>query len=362
MVYNKKFIQFNDLVFDTVSNMQSAAYTASAKTFASAYSFRHGDYMPFKNTHVLLNSSTVSMTLIFDLKMINCEERPLYIDFIREQLARHGKLWAVQNNTLLWAYATMTNYREDTNLFKDRYIVDVNFVLYEGVWHKADWLRTFLVPYDYCTFTECFAFPTYDPCTSNCCNCVQNALTPCNCECDCVKKEDALCYNKDIIPSLYDCDTGYRVIYSCTAAEKYFGDFLDDAHLGQKLCSSPTDCPGWNDSGLASGQFISRTDIPTENIRIRLHGEFKNLRIVINDNENVFKGELSGVVDIRPNGEVYNYELGCVCDEPLSVDTWAIPTGMDYGWQVRQGANRVLIDAGTCCPFCAWIESDDITY
>ena len=358
MVYHKKYLQFNDLVFDTVSNAQSATYSASTKLFSTAYSFTHGDYTPFKSTHALLNASSVSMTLIFNLKHIDCDDRPSYINFVKEQLSKHGRLWAVQEDTLLWAYATLANYREESGIYRNHYVVDVSFTLYEGVWHKADWLRTFIVPYDDCTYTECFSIPEYDPCQDNCCSCNREMVEPCSCDCDCVGERDALCFNKDLIPGLYDCDTGYRIIYSCTAANKYFGDFLDNNHLGQKFCSAPDGC----DNGSANGIFISRSDIPTNGIRIRMHGEFHNPVVTINGNSNMIRGDYKGTIDIRPNGEIYAYEDNCFCNEPLPVDTWVILDGMDYGWEVHQGANRVTIDAGTCCPFCVWIESDDLTF
>ena len=358
MVYSKKYIQFNNLVFDTVSSVRDATYSVASKTFSASYSFTHGDYTPFKSSHALLNAATVSMTLIFDMKLIDCTVRHQYTDFIKQELAKHGRLWAIQDDTLLWARATMSNYREDVNGWKDRFIVDVNFTLYEGVWHKADMLRTFIVPYDYCTFSDCFTIPEYNPCKENCCSCNTEMNEPCTCECDCVDERDALCFNKGLVREMYDCVPAYRIIYSCTAANKYFGDFLDDNHLGQKFCSAPGVC----DDGTAGGIFISRTDIPTSTIRIRMHGEFHNPIITINGNSNQIMGDYKGTLDIRSNGEVYSYEYDCFCPDPLPVDVWSIPEGMSYGWVIHQGNNRVTVDAGTCCPFCVWIESDDITF
>ena len=362
MVYNKKYIQFNNLVFDTVSRTRDATYSASSKLYSSPYSYIHGTYTPFKSTHVLLNSATVSMTLMFNLKDIHCEERPLYLNFVKEELSRHGRLWAVQNHTLLWAWATLSNYREDNTPFKDYYSVDVSFTLYEGVWHKADWLRTFILPYDPCTFSDCFAIEEHDPCQNDCCSCNTDIADLCTCECNCVDEKDALCYNKDLIDKLYDCEPMYRVVYSCTSANKYFGSFLDNDHLGQKFCSMPGEC---QTTGMVVGSYNSRTDIPTSSVRIRIyaHDEMLNPRIEINGNANVIRGTYKGVLDIKPNGEVYNHPSpDCFCNTPLPVDVWEIPEGMDYGWVVHQGMNRVNIDIGTCCPFCVWIETDELTY
>lgn len=371
MLYKRRYIQFNNLVFGSVIDADD--YTATWKTSDTEYGFIHGAYTPFKRKGGLLRSGRVSMTVVLNMQQLPCEDRPFYVRFVKNELATQGRLWAVQDNTLIWAYAYLTSYRESTRSRTNELEIDLNFELPEGVWHKADKRKTYLVPFDPCDFMDCYDYHEADPCVDNCCDCDSKPMIDsrcytvdiaccdckpikiCDCDCDAVTKEQSLCMMKDVLQKFYDCEVQYRVIYSCIAAKKYFGDFLDDNRTGQKFCN---DC-----GGPISGRLYSDTDLPTDGVKITLRGEMQNPYIEINGNGNTIKGEYSGVLEIRPDGTVYAYkDENCPCEEPLPVDTWMIPSGMEYGWTVEQGYNRVIIDPGSCCHACAWIEVDALTF
>lgn len=369
MYYKRRYIQYNDLVFGGVDVIDEDDYNVSFKSFSSEYGFGHGSYAPWKGAFV--RSGSVSLTIILRMKQLPCEDRPFYVRFAKSQLTKPGRLWAIQDNRLIWAWAYPSGYSESTRSKKDELEIDVNFDIPEGVWHKADKLKTFLVPFAVCDFMDCYDYHEIDPCNPFCCDCGREPkgigkcyptdFSCCGCpgeysccgDCDQVSEENALCYFKDL-QDFYDCDGGgFKIIYSCAAADKFFGDFLKDEHPGQKFCATCGDA--------ASGILYSDTDIPTEGVKITIHGKVKDPYIEINGNGNSILGEYDGVLEVRPDGSVYNYVEGCEKCDPLPVDVWSIMPGMSYGWTVDQGKNRVLIDGGSCCSYCAWIEVDALT-
>lgn len=353
MRFDKRYIQYNNLVFDEVI---SDGYQSSFKTFESEYGSSHGSYFPQKRKGGLLRASSVTMTLIIHMRVLPCEIRPFYPSFVIEQLTTQGKLWAIQNGTLLWAHAVLTSYYDRANLFNDTLEVDVEFYLPEGVWHKADKQRTFLVPYDPCELMDCYDFQEVQPCKQkDCCNCGPLPKEACDCNCcDDVLKEHALCYNLDKIKDFVCQPADFKVIYDCKKAEEFFnGSFLSDDRMGQKFCATCGE--------IIAGQFYSETDIPTDGLKITLHGKFKNPYIEINGNGNYIKGEYDGVLEIYGDGKAYFGVEGCEPCELLPVSSWIIPEGMDYGWMVYPRKNRVIIDGGACCTYCAYIETDPLT-
>lgn len=358
MIYKRHYIQYNDLVFDEVDMVDEDDYSVSFKTFDSEYGFTHGSYAPYKHRGSLIKASSVSMTLTLRMKKLPCSVRPFYRRFVLAQLQEQGKLWAVQDNTLIWAYAYLKGYSESQSVKRDTIEIDIDFALPEGVWHKADKLTTFLVPYDVCDFMDCYEFKDINPCggdDGNCCDCGTNVETDfCEC-CDCwqVTKDMALCYHTDDLQKVYDCyGGGFRVVVDCAKGEEFFfNSFYGSTHFGTKLCSS---------NGYIAGKVYSDTDIPTRGITIMLHGHVKDPYIEINGNGNVIKGEYDGVLTIYPDGTVTSGSDNCV--STLSVDKWVIPQGMDYGWEIHQGNNRVIIELGDCCQTaCAYIMVDSLT-
>lgn len=367
MQYVKRFLQFNNLVFDEVDMVESDTYSSATKDWDKEYTFTHGAYFPKKRKSALFKASRVSMTLTLRMEKVSCDERPHYMRFAKAQLMEHGRLWAIQDGELLWAYASLSDLREYQSRRWDRVSFDVDFKIPEGVWHKADKQRTFLLPYDPCDFMECFEITDLQPCNPAttagfCCDHCTGAKEPIHCDCcgdDCdhIDKEMAYCYHVGEIRNLDGCDTlGYRLMYDCAAAERFFGDFLSDERIGQRFCS---DC-----GKPAGGYLISDTDVPTQDLKITLHGQVHNPYIEINGNGNWIRGDYDGILVIYSNGEVYNYPDGdCKCEtNPISIDNWIIPPGMEDGWTVYPGKNRITIDFGDCCAGCAYVEVNGLTF
>ena len=363
MIYEKKYLQFNELVFDGYDMISDYSEPVSYKGNSQPYSFGHGAYRPLKANYLFVNERQVSMTLTLKTKKVPCEYRQFYVRFAEQELGKPGRLWAIKNNEIIWAYASATNIRPIANNRKDEVTYDIEFVIPGGVWHKADKLKTFVLPYDVCTFMDCKGYKTIDPCeqkktSGDCClDCLdKNAMRDANyderCFCCCVEQicnYHALCFNTDKLQGFYSCDTPFQLIYDCEKAELY----NDGEPLGQKLCTKDT-C-----SNIIAGRVYSETDIPTRDMKIEIVGSMSNPIININGNVNVIKGDYEHL-QINADGSVY--EITECCENLISADKWSIPKGMDYGWTIYPQENSVIIDTGDCCGRkCAYISMDNLT-
>lgn len=353
MIYARRYVQFNDLVIDGYDMIKETNSSVSTKQNTETLPYTHGDYVPFKHNYMLMEPQEVSMTLTLHMKKLECEKRPFYRTHAIEQLMKPGKLWAIQNGEIVWAYAYVTNLDPDEGALSNTLSAVVDFNVYEGIWHKADKQRTFLRDYDVCDlFDECSDFKIVNPCKENnidCCNdCYEKKELPnpsCECCCDRVNESMALCNFKHL-DDYFDCTTGYKIEYDCKQAEKIFGD------IGQKICAKDA-C-----SNIIAGQLYSDTDIPTSDVTIILSKGGKNPRITINDNTNTILGEYDGKLVIKPNGDVIH--ITDCCSEYLTADVWAIPPGQKYGWEVHRGNNRFIVDS-CCAGACAYVDVGGIT-
>ena len=354
MIYERRYVQFNDLVIDGYDMISESDSDVSFKYVSHEKTFGNGSYVPFKKDHVFTEEGSVSLTLKLHMKKLPCEQRPLYRQMAMSELVRPGKLWAVQNNELVWAYAVLTNKGEQNSYAADKIVLSVDFRLPEGIWHKADKQKTFLQDYNVCTFMDCYDFKVYDPCKS-CCECEEVFDVACNCcICDTICKEMALCYNTDRLQSAYEpCDGGvdFHIVYDCIKGQEFFGDY----YLGQKFCT------GDSCSGVIAGLVYGITDIPTDSFVLTIHGKMKDPEITINGNTNVLKGEYDGTLTIRPNGEALFSNDDCCEGTLIDVNKWVVPKNMNYGWMIYPGNNRLVINTNMCCTSCAYVDIDGIT-
>ena len=353
MIYKRHYVQFNDLVFDGLDMIEEEDTSVSFKVNDHEYTFKHGSYIPFKKDYMLAQAGEVAFTLYLKMKKLPCHVREFYPSFAVTQLSKPGKLWAVQNNTLIWAYAYMSEYVMVSDAKKNELKIDVTFGLPEGVWHKADQMRVFLHPYDKCEFMDCYHYKKIHPCHTECCHCA-TPVEDCNCcECWSVTEDMALCYQDDLSDFYSKCDVPWHIVYDCQSAERFFGGYNDKDYFGQKFCS---------DCGAMYGLLYSDTEIPTEGVKITIHGAVNDPEITINGNTNIIKGSYDGELTIYPDGSVY-YSPECSdCQNLVDVSNWVIPNGMDYGWEVHAGNNSIKIEPNdTCNLVCAYIEVDALT-
>lgn len=369
MYFEKRYLQFNDLVFDGYDMISDYDEPIQYKGSSTAYSYTHGSYRAFKSDYLYVSERQVNMTITLKLKKIPCEYRKWYVQFAEQELGKPGRLWAIKNDTILWAFAAVNNIRPVNNGRQNEVVYDVEFVIPGGVWHKADKAKTFVLPYDVCALMDCKGFEEYDPCATanggDCCEaCQDNKLyrdmrDRCGCCCeDDLCPDMALCYHQDELQKFYSCDTPYQLVYSCLAAKK----FSVEKALGQRLCTDDI-C----DQSVVAGRIYSDTDIPTENMTITLVGDMVNPRININGNVNYIEGEYSGILTITPSGDIYYQQCDNECCEPELLDpsVWKIPTGNDYGWTIYPQLNSVIVEFNTCCSQCGrqcvYIDHEGIT-
>jgi len=359
--YRRHYVQFNNLVFYNIDMVDEDDYVVNFKTFDEEYTFTDGSYYPLKQEYSIPKMGRVSFTIRLDLQALACEWRPYYIRFATNELQKPGRLWAVKDEELIWAWANITTYREDLDETKGYYSIDVSVDLWEGYWHKADKLKTFIKEFDPCDFMDRYDWKDDDPCDEfaadgDCCDCSgsREPLGACDCCGHDIEKEDALCYFDDY-QAFYECEKSYEIFYDCVAFDKFFNDPLSNDWHGRKFCSV---C-----DGHIAGRVYVNTDRPTESYIIRLHGEeMHDPYIEINGNYNIIKGDYSGWLEIHSDGTVYTYkDHDCPGCDPLPISVWHIPAGEEYGWTFYQGYNRFEIDAGTCCQLCVYFQVDGLS-
>jgi len=273
-------------------------------------------------------------------------------------LAKPGKLWAIDGHQLLWTNAYVQEFSEPYST--DKYIIemDIDFVLYEGVWHKADVRKTFLQPYDSCNFAQCLDFREIDECLDCCVNCQQPKPSTCNkcrCECDFLTAEWSLCeLKKEIAADFYGkCNNSYRIIYNCEAGKKIWGE---EKMLGEKICK-PDTC-----KDIIAGQFYSETVLDSENVMITLIGGMKNPIITVNGNTMQIMGEYYGKLTLTSSGDIYYLEDECCNELMIDINRLVIPEGSTFGFLIHQGMNSVIVETNNCCDMtCIYLKIDNIT-
>lgn len=366
MYYEKFYVQYNNLVFDGYDMISDFDAELSFKGGSSEYSYGDGAYAPYKNKRMFIASRSVDMTITLKVNRLPCEYRQYYVRYAEEELTKPGRLWAVKNNELIWAWAYPNNMSQVISHRQNEVVYDVEFTLPEGVWHKADKQKTFLLPYNVCVFMECKGYKEYDPCAEiplgDCCAaCDENKAKKTedeNCFCCCVDEitaDMALCYHKNDLQGYYSCEAPYQIVYDCAHADK----FNPNDHFGQKICESDG-C----EMSVIAGRFYSDTDLSTDGVTLVLTGKMKSPWITINGNTNIIQGEYDGTLTIKPNGDVYYSGNSCCDGELLDPSVWIVPKGMRYGWTIEPRNNSIIINLNDCCGgerACVYIQLDNIT-
>lgn len=365
MYYKRRYVQFNDLVFDNYDMISTSAHRVDFKSNPQEISYGHGVYMAYKENYMFAGAQDVSLTLTFNMLRLPCEYREYYKQFAIKQIVRPGKLWAVVNDELIWAKAHVTSISESEDAMRDQYIINVDFLLPEGVWHKADKYKTFIRPYDICTFFDCKGYQEPSPCPplytaqdGDCCTeCLNRKADEkanretCECCCSSLTKDRALCYQRDKLQKVYQgCSPMFRIDYDCEKACEFFPE------MGEKICTSDT-C-----NNIIAGRFYSDTEMPTKGVTLVIEGKVNDAQITINGTKNIIEGEYDKLI-IEPDGDVYSVDEGNCCETLLSPSVWTLPSATtDFGWTVRQGMNRLIIDRGSCCGrACAYVRVDSLT-
>ena len=355
----RKYVQFNDWVFDSYDTISKATYKVGTKTEPHEYSFGHGSYIGAKGINQFWTEGELSLSIDVNYRLYRKEDRKYVLNFIKQNMQKHGKIWAIQDDKILWAWAYVEEFSDEYERWKDHYSFDVDFKLWEGVWHVADLTDLFLLPYDVCDFTEDYDFQEVDPCGDlDCCaSCSTKYQATCpDCVNDCLDVENNACVlmggnnRQSVLDGFLNCGKSYRIVMNCNKGASLFGDRA----LGNKICKD-----GFCKSAIA-GKFYSDTYADTDLVSFTLSGHWQDPLIDINGTKLLIKGEYDGTLRMDESGNVTFQEDEC-CPEveiPLNDVQWQ----NDFGFTVHQGMNRVTVE-GSCCEMgCIYIKTDGISY
>lgn len=359
----RKYVQLNDLVIDNYDMLKTADLSGGFKYHSTEYSFGHGSYTNFRSEQAFSKEQQVSLTLKLDYRKLSREQRTHYLDWLHYNITRHGKIWAIEGDTLLWAYCYVDDFSKPYLYEKYKCEIDVDLVLWEGIWHKADGRRTFLKPYAACDFLECLNLKAIDECTgcldADCLSCLgkqdHEDCESCYCHEAYFTKEHALCSLKKEIANVFykQCGDSYQILTNCSVGNKLWGE---ESMLGTKICKKESCKP------LIAGRFYSNTVLSTGNVTITIIGVINNPIITINDNTMEIDGSFDGILTLTPSGEVYFAEDFKCKPKLLPVETVKIPHGNTFGFTIHQGENRIIIDTQDCCKMtCVYLDFERIT-
>lgn len=345
----KRVLQFNNLVFSYDEN-STISYTSSFKGESVPYTNAlHGSYYPNFGEWGKLETSEIEVELVFDFRHFNSENDYIrYMRFIKRELGRSGKLWAVQGGSeVVWANARVLSINEvNADYETNKLHLSVQFELIDGFWVLASQTRTFLADYDVKDFVD---FDT------NYCYSLSDLAGGCDRGLSCFP------CNKVEQEHNYPNDTAYRPLCQFSKAEltkmlsvscpgsyiiKYDCDmeadrFCYDTSWGERKRLRKT---ALNYGNTTEYTFCSRTDIPTELVRVTLVGSFENPSVTINDRTVTISGSFQNqAITI---GEGLNVSLSDDIRAPYSAQTSLVNqttfSGVPY-FQMNPGVNTIKV-------------------
>lgn len=348
----RQYLQYNDIVIASAEELTSASLQWDTKIDTQEYSFGHGSYLPLKDDQLFLTEQELSLSLNIDYRLFPRDNRRFINDFLNLNLIKPGKIWAIQDGVLLWAYAYLKSGGEEYDKYIGFLSKDVDFILPEGHWHIAKKRRTFLLPYDSCDVVECYDFRDVDDCLSCCVTCSsgpENTCTTCFCDCGDAVEENSLCgMSQEELDNFAQCGKSYKIIYDCRAGRKIFGK----KDWGIKISKD------YIDSAVIAGRVYSNTILNTDGVDVVLQGTFQDPKITINDISITIKGDYDGWIKIRSDGSAYYTEDLCCEFEPIDMDK-VIYHQKKY-FRVHHGENRIIVENSCCGAASIYIDIDEI--
>jgi hypothetical protein len=363
----KRLLQFNQLVF-AFGWVTDPSYTVSFKGETQPYTnAAHGGYFPTFGEFGKLNVAEFSATVAFDFKKVECEDREQYARYIKRQLALAGKLWATQNGgEIIWTNARVRSINEVVNIPEetDMLRLNITFELVDGYWRIAKPTRTFLCedfcvsrfkdfdPY-YCTDLDDMVGQCGKDGTSKCFPCLQSLFkdpvvigcydkdTPERYE-STIQYHPLCYYKKESLRQMFSksCPNNHFIDYSCEAEEVWF---CYDASWGKKFRLRADDK---NNRNVTRIQLCSRTDLPTQMVRIRLYGDWTMNKITVRQLNPYYMAEykkLPGNVLANDNRVMDSLVIGTP-SLPFNVGK-AVVTG-GYGANIYYSQNLKKPDKG----------------
>lgn len=299
--YPRIYIQYNDLVFSGMSSVTSADLSGDFKISTTEYPFQSGSYYggSFKNGDLVMSEQDLSLSLELPFIRLTRLQALDYHNYIMYNLSKPGRIWAIDTGgILIWAWAIPKHppYTEYSSSNGKTLSMNMDFLLPEGIWYKANTYNVFLQDYSLCDFKDCFG----TDCSHSCNAQKPNENTKARLWCDVTECMNwcHICWNP------YDnCETPYRIIYNCNRGEEYYGTKT----WGQEFMG---------DENCLSGNFCSNT-IRTAKVQATLVGKYKNPKVTINDTTIQVMGTYDGRLVFTTDGKVLYYESDGCDDEEL---------------------------------------------
>ena len=232
-----------------------------------------------------------------------------YITWLKRQITKKRRLWAVDyDGRLMWAWARVASWNIDVDKSNPVRLTEINFsfIVFTGVWNKADPHNTFIQteidclcePWNTlcgigcvrtgCEKTGCDESSNCNTCGDNCADCCSGAYE---------QKPYCELINRYNFSDL--CNNDYRIWYSCGEGQRVWGDL-----------ATKGEC--FDVEGDGTITLCSETDIDTTRIVIRGEGEWTNPRILINNIYGFFGWE--DAPRIFPEGWEANSMTGSIRD------------------------------------------------
>lgn len=365
----KRLLQFNNLVF-SFADITSESYTSSFKGDSTPYTNAlHGSYYPSFGAWGKLSASEFEAELEVDFSKLECSsDYTRYLRFIKRELARSGKLWAVQGGSeIIWANARVLSINEAINpQDTDVLHLTIQFELIDGFWVLASNTRTCITGFcvkDFVDFDENYCYSLED--MSGSCNSNGNNCLPCNkiaqdplpSYIDC----EPLCkYSKTELSKMFSgtCPNNYVIRYDCDLEKR---SFCYDVSWGEKKRLNNS---GMNYGNNTNWDFCSRTDIPTELVKVTLVGSFENPTVTINGRTVTIRGSFNNqAITIGEGLEIYmSNDIMNPYENTTSLIDQATFSGAPY-FQVFPGINTINVSGNRYNENSfAYIKPIDLTY
>lgn len=360
----RRFVQYNDLVFDGTESINSApSESISTKYSSTEYLLKHGSYVSTQSQQVLLKDDKITIDLAISTIDWDMDIVQAHVDFIKEQLVTRGKLWAIDTGgILIWAEVILDSYTPtyEWSIRDDGYIVfSVEFTNPSCTWKKADGHTTWFMPYELCSYTamlaNCFKNADCDSCT----NPAENLQGFCSsCDALCCDLDDAvsLCEMRgDIEKDFFEkCNSKWRIVHNCQLGRDAFGD---EKLWGQAFCDVCID-------GTFVQRFYADTAIESKNVTVTLQGKFKDPEIFINGDSVILEGEYDGFIQISSKGQVtYFSDMEMPeCQERNRVSNSKLTLCTKRWWRVHRGDNEIFVRGVKSKNMCVFVNYERLTY
>lgn len=394
MRVQKRLLQFNALPF-AFGDLADESYTATFKGESQSYTNNaHGSYYPTLGEFGKLETSEFTATISISTREVSREDRVPFFKFIKRQLAQSGKLWAVQNGTdVIWTNARVVSINEVLS-FKtetDMLRLSVTFELIDGYWVMASKTRTFLCEYCPGNFQEFDPYYCWDY-RDMAGRCDARGKTVCH---PCIEalyeapsmekcKGQPLCHfpavytfhddgHGEHTPSLVDifsdvCPNNYHITYDCEREKEYF---CFDATWGNKYRLDAREL-----NNRTEIHYCSKTDLPTEMVRIRLSGNFNSPLITVNGDSVSIGRSLAGTAPFSHQGiitigfgtQIYTNEYGNYREpeahaQEVSPNSYQIDRTNTPMFQLMPGDNTIVIEGNVKGEDAfAYIQPVEITF